>query len=117
MDILPNNTVKLLKDLNKKDLPYVKISKKYGESSRERIIQLLSLKYIHMASKTDVWGKPVEPEIYGITKSGKMYIEDLEAFIKNEKLQFAGRSIIVPMLVTVATDLLINLTKVLLQLP
>lgn len=117
MEILPKKTYKILKDLKKRDVLYETIVKKYGKSAEERVLYLAKLNYIRLVSQTDGWGRPIDPKKYGITELGEIYLEDYSSYVSQEIMQALSRSVLVPILVTAAANLIISGIKLWLQLP
>ena len=108
MDILPENTYKILKSLKDNEMLEDVILRQYGEAANARIGDLLENHYIIKSSKVDLWGKSTEPTKYAITENGLRYLEDHETYVLNERISILKNSVIVPIIVSVISSLLIN---------
>ncbi len=117
MQILSNKTYKLLRFICAGDKTADEISRKTGRTAAHRTSELLNNGYIRMTSALNQWQSPGEPITYGVTDSGRAYLEDHRHYITREWLATIRNGILFSMAVSFITTILIGLIKYWLSLP
>lgn len=110
MELLTHHEYKTLKMFKSKEILHDDIVFKIGNTAEDRLKELKKREYIYMSSETDKWGKPQEPLKYKITIKGLAYLEDHKYFVLEEWCKALCRSIIAPIVVSVITNIIMDLS-------
>ena len=99
MELLPNNTYRMLLFISKEQKEESAIAEKFGDTASYRLNELLECGYVRYSRNS---GKLI------ITDSGKSYLEDHTHFVKAEINSALKTGIIYPVIVAFLTSVITN---------
>lgn len=115
MELLNKKDVVILKYISKNEPKRATIKNKFNFQVDFRLDKLRDMDLIIFDSKINCYGEIIEEGSAKLTNRGKAYLENSKDQHKQETLNFLKTSIIVPIIVSIITNLAITVIQWLLR--